>query len=168
MLSGIIGYPLLEHEHRAHHASPGGADATEWPRLDEPVWSFTVRVLRRVCRTAWDGNVALAARRGHRVAGGLGTSAAATGATAFAFYMAGGVTGLLLYGAVAAGVVWALQAVTYIQRWGLGNDYLSDAEAGEFGWEDLCQLQAWLTMGISYHHAHHHRAGVPCYRQHPI
>jgi alkane 1-monooxygenase len=167
VLSGVIGYPLLEHEHRTHHGKPGNIAAAEWPRLDENVWQFSGRRFQQVFRSAWESDVVAAHRAGHRLAGGLPLAVASFVVTAGAFALSGGVGGFCLFIAVAVGVAWAQQAVTYLQHWGLGTDSLQGAAEGEFGWEDRCLAQAWMTLGISYHHAHHHSIAVPYYRQVP-
>lgn len=165
VLSGIIGYPLLEHEHRAHHGTSGNVEAAEWPRLDENVWQFSGRRLRRVFRSAWDSDHASSVRVGHRLAGGLPLALLSCVLTATAFTVAGGLGGLCLYAAVTAAVAWSMQAITYIQHWGLGADSAPNANEGEYGWEDRCRLQAWLTLSISYHQAHHRASSVRYYRQ---
>jgi len=168
LLAGVLGYPLLEHEHRAHHAKSGDVDNAEWPRVDENVWAFTARRSVRVVQSAWEGNVTAAQRRGHRFAGDLPVSVAAMLATWLAFAVAGGAAGAWLYAAVVAGVFWTMQAITYVQHWGLGVDNVSDAEHGHHGWEDRCRLQVWLTLSISFHQAHHQTTATPFYRQTPM
>lgn len=168
LLSGAIGYPLLEHEHRAHHGASGNVEPPEWPRVDENVWQFSARRFPHVVRAAWEGDVVASVRAGHRLAGGLPLAVLAFVATAAAFFVFGGLAGLCLYLAVAVGTAWAMQAVTYVQHWGLGADSVANADEGQFGWEDRCQAQVWLTLGISYHQAHHHGSSVPYYRQAPL
>ena len=167
VLAGVLGYPVLEHEHRAHHSRPGDAASAEWPSVDETLWAFSLRRLRRVFRSALDGEVVAAARSGRKLAGSLPLSALCTFATWTAFLLAAGWTGALLYTVVVAAVWWAMQAITYVQHWGLGTDHLEAAKRKHFGWEDRCQVQAWLTLSISFHQAHHSRHHVPYYLQEP-
>ena len=168
VLSGMIGYPLQEREHVVHHARGSDVASAESADIDESVWLFTARRALRVPRTAWDGDVAAAQQRGHRLSGGLPLAVAATIATAMGFGIAVGPRGLLLYVVVALAVGWTLQAMTYIQHWAMGDDVGAKQPPGGFSWEDRCQLQVWLTLGISYHQAHHARGGVPYYRQQPV
>jgi alkane 1-monooxygenase len=165
IVAGVIGYPVLEHEHRAHHATSGRVDVPEWPRRDENMWAFSWRRLKHVPVTAWEGNIAAAQRAGRRHAGGLGLAVAAMLATAGAFTLALGARGLVLYLGVAIAVSWAIQAITYVQHWGLGRDSVPHADTDHLGWEDGCRFQRWLTLGISYHQAHHQASNVPFYRQ---
>ena len=160
-----MGYPVLEHEHRAHHATSGAVRVPEWPGVGESVWRFSARRMLHVLRTAWDGNAAAAQRAGRLYRGGLPTALASMAATAAAFGVALGWAGVLFYLSVSLGVLWAIQAITYVQHWGLGRDSLPAAASGSFGWEDGCRLQRWLTLSISYHQAHHHGTAVPYYRQ---
>jgi len=167
VLSGVIGYPVLEHEHRAHHARSGNVCAAEWPRLDESVWTFSVRRLRVVFRNAWEGDLVAASKKRQRLAGGLPLACFAMAITAISFAAVSGQRGLVLYCMVAIAVAWSMQAVTYVQHWGLGTDSVDGAVEGEFGWEDHCLIQSWMTLAISYHHAHHHSSSLPYYRQRP-
>lgn len=165
MLSGSIGYPVLEFEHRAHHAVSGLVGVPEWPALSDSVWSFSGRRMLHVLSTAWEGNVAAAQRDGRSYFGGLTLAVASMLATACAFWLSLGFIGMLFYLLVSIAVFWAVQAITFVQHWGLGRDSLPEAEHGKFGWEDGCRLQRWLTLSISFHQAHHCDTTVPYYRQ---
>lgn len=164
VLAGTIGYPVLEHEHRTHHGSVGDSQQPEWPRVDESLCAFTARRCVHVLRTAWNSNLAAAERRGSRFAGGLGTAFLAWLGWCAVFAFVGGWAGALTYVVVSAAVHWAIQAITYIQHWGLGNDSVSGSQRVPFAWEDTCRLQRWLTLGISFHYAHHRNAATPYYR----
>jgi hypothetical protein len=50
----------------------------------------------------------------------------------------------------------------------LGDDQLSDASSQQYGWEDDCLFQAWITLHISFHQAHHHESRTPFYRLGPM
>jgi len=167
LLSGLQGYPLLEHEHRAHHAWSGSSRVPEWPRADESVWAFTARRWKHAAAGAWEGDAVAAMRKGHRLAGGLAVSVAAWVATVGGFWFVAGFGSAVMYCVVTLVVAWSMHAITYVQHWGLGEDSIDDAESGDYGWEDRCQLQAWLTLSISFHQAHHHGNNVPYYRQTP-
>lgn len=168
LLSGAAGYPLLAHEHLSHHAASGNVDLAEWPRKDESVWSFAVRRSVRIVHSAREYNALLAARNRRRpLHGGLAEAAAATAVTAAAFAAAGGVAGLVLYLCVGAGVHFGVQAVTYLQHWGLGVDSVDDADEGRYAWEDRCQFQVWLMLHLALHHAHHQDSSRPYYRLAP-
>lgn len=163
ILSGIIGYPFLEHDHSIHHLKNGDAHAAECARICETVWGFSWRRLKGVVPSALEQDMAMAARRGHRLAGGLPVAICGTVLSAASFVWSGGLAGLVVYVVAAVATGWALQAMTYIQHWGLDDQ--QHAVGGASGWEDRCQLQAWLTLGISFHQSHHQSATVPYYRQ---
>lgn len=165
LVSGAMGYPLLEHEHREHHIQSGDVVEADWARVDESLWSYTARRLKRVPHEAWESDQQAAAVKGNRLAGGLPLAIAATLLTAGVFYATAGLPGLTAYLIAAIAVSWTLQAMTYVQHWGLGPDAVPDAREGDYAWEDGCRLQAWLSLCISYHQAHHHQATMPYYRR---
>lgn len=168
LLAGAAGYPWLAHEHLPHHGTSGNVVLAEWPRRDESVWNFVVRRSLRVVRSALEYNVLLAARKRRGTArGGLLEAVSATAATAVAMGLAAGVSGLVLYLCVLVGVHFGVQAVTYLQHWGLGVDSVPGADEGRFAWEDRCQFQVWLMLHLALHHAHHHNSVLPYYRLAP-
>lgn len=163
ILSGIIGYPLLEHDHHIHHLRNGDVAAAECASESETVWTFSLRRLRTVIPSAIELDKSMAARRGHVLAGGLPLAGLTTVVTSAGFAWAAGPRGLLAYFVAAILTAWSLQAITYIQHWGLNNEQEPSASASS--WEDRCTLQAWLTLGISFHQSHHQATSVPYYRQ---
>lgn len=167
VLSGMIGYPFQEHEHRTHHRFIGDVDRAEFPAVEDSVWQFTARRFRHILRTTWEGDVQAAVRHGHRLGGGLPLSLTSMTVTALGFGLAAGVQGLVLYTVVTVAVVWTMQAMTYVQHWGLVVADEPQDHSVNCAWEDRCQVQAWITLGIGFHQAHHRRVAVPYYRQSP-
>jgi alkane 1-monooxygenase len=167
VLSGIIGYPFQEHEHRTHHSAGEKVDRAEFPAATDSVWQFTARRFRHILRTTWEGDVQAATRRGHRLAGGMPLSLASTAVTSWGFGLAAGIQGFVLYAAVTVAVVWTMQAMTYVQHWGLVMADELENRAINSAWEDRCQVQAWITLNIGFHQAHHQQVAVPYYRQSP-
>lgn len=161
VVAGAIGYPLLEHEHRAHHASNGTSKLPEWPLQAESVWHFSGRRFRHTLATAWRGDRVAAMRNGHPLAGGLPLAIGTFIVCGFLFFLFGGTTALCIYLIQALATAWGMHAMTYVQHWGLGR-YENDSERySDLAWEDTCRLQCWLTFGIPYHQGHHlknHRA----------
>lgn len=165
MLAGFCGYPLLGVEHLAHHARPGDTARAECPRVDESVWAFAGRRLRRIGREflgpgapLWSASAGQPSLMRLRLAL-ITTAVTAAAAAAFAGWHA-----LVLYAAVAAGVAFGVQLITYIQHWGLGDDHVPDRVAYGRGWEEDCRFQAWITLNISLHDGHHRDARRPYYR----
>lgn len=163
-LSGLAGYPWLGIEHRQHHAGAPLLSATESPRWDESVWTFSA------CRMA-----AIAGDVRHLRASRAGSSRAAlvacqaregcvVMACSWALFTAcGGVAGFLLYAFAVFVVTLGVQVMTYIQHWGLGTDSITHA-GPQIAWEDDCQFQAWVTLHISFHQSHHRQPTLPFYR----
>lgn len=167
LLAGLVGYPVLGHEHMPHHATSGNVEDAEWPAVNESVWSFAARRTMRVCRSAAEYHTVIGTRLGSWWRGGLVEAAAATMAAWGVFGLAGGLPGAVLYAVVAAAVWFAMQAITYLQHWGLGEDSVTGARDGQLAWEDGCKLQAWMTLSISYHQAHHLAPSRPFYLARP-
>ncbi len=93
----------------------------------------------------------------------LAESTAAMVLTCGAFALAAGKAGFLLYVCVAAGIHFAVQAINFIQHWGLGSDSVRDAGEGRYGWECRCLFQGWILLNIALHHSHHQDASTPYY-----
>jgi fatty acid desaturase len=121
-----------------------------------------------VLRSARDGEAVVAGRRSNGCFGGLYQSVASTAVMWFLFASFAGTAGAVVYGLAAAGVWWAMQAIAFVQHWGLGSDSIESAGHEHLGWEDRCQLQAWLTLGICYHQSHHREPTTPFYRLQPM
>lgn len=166
-LAGLVGYPVLGHEHMPHHATSGNVVDAEWPRVDESVWGFALRRVPRVLRSAFEYDAALGLRLGGWWRGGLVEAVAVTLATWIAFAAAGGLAGAVLYAVLIVGVWFAMQAITYLQHWGLGEDSVPEAREGQYAWEDGCRLQGWMTLSISFHQAHHLAPSRPYYLARP-
>ncbi len=165
LIAGLAGYPFLGCEHLAHHARFGDTARAEWPRLDESVWRFAARRIRRIMgETVAPGGVLW--KRGQRQPDNTGVRGAATVTlvTWAAFSWAGGLPGFLIYLGVIVGVTFGIQLITYLQHWGLGDDSLPEAENRQFAWEDDCQFQAWVTLHLSFHQSHHQSPRLAYYR----
>src|SRR5262245_16833427 len=64
-LAGIAGYPVLGHEHLAHHARAGDTSTAEWPLVTESVWRFSARRAWRVLTDVYAPGSAFWLRGGH-------------------------------------------------------------------------------------------------------
>ena len=165
LIAGLAGYPFLGYEHLAHHARFGDTARAEWPRLDESVWRFAARRIRRIA----DDTVAPGGVMWQRVQG-LPGNTALRGATTLtlltwtAFSWAGGLPGFMIYLGVIVGVTFGIQLITYLQHWGLGDDSLAEAKNRQFAWEDDCLFQAWMTLHLSFHQSHHQSPRLAYYR----
>lgn len=165
ILAGFNGYPVLGYEHLRHHRLRGNTSAAEWPRRNESVWRFAVRRLSRIGvetlgagGLAWRGDAASPTVRGQRVA------LVAMMVSSIFFGVAAGSPGIAIFVLAALLVAFTMQLITYLQHWGLGDDSMPDARDREWGWEDDCRFQAWITLGLSLHQAHHDAPGQPYFR----
>jgi hypothetical protein len=154
-LAGLCGYPILSIEHTVHHRSPGNVADAEWPRITESVWQFAPRRLVTAVRNAIcnDNSLRHSGQWGSLTPLVFGSAGLLTAITAFG--LIAGLIGILIYTCAALMVVFAMQVMTYVQHWGLGADSVDFANERELAWEDDCLMQAWLTMGNSFHHSHH-------------
>lgn len=165
VLAGLAGYPVLGYEHLRHHRLAGNTAAAEWPRRDESVWRFAARRISRITSEtvgmrglAWHGDGRLPTVRGLRLA------LVAMAATWAIFGATAGWVGIAIFGFAVVLVAFAVQIVTYMQHWGLGDDSFPSARKHEWGWEDDCRFQSWVTLNLSLHQAHHYTPGVPYFR----
>ena len=164
LLSGVIFYPALEHEHRMHHIRDGDEENAEWPAREESVWRFTRRRFVSALTSAWQSSRAMSAAKGQRWGAGLMLSVGTTLIYVTLFFAIAGWVLAATYLLASLVVMWSIQVITYLQHWGLGGR--SDQQQS-YSWEDLCCLQAWLTFNLSFHHAHHVGSALPYYRVFP-
>jgi alkane 1-monooxygenase len=157
-VAGLSGYPLLAIEHAVHHARFGDTAGAEWPRIDESSWAFAVRRIARVAIDGWHGFLPTTLRRKRIIA------FSTFGASWVAFAFAGGWKAALCIASVSLAVTFGVQWITYLQHWGLGDDSVPDGAQCQYAWEDDCLLQAFLTLHISFHQAHHDSQRLPYYR----
>jgi alkane 1-monooxygenase len=170
LLAAVAGYPILGHEHLAHHANPGSTARAEYPRRDQSLYGFIVarKLGYRMWRAAFAWDAGERARRPGLRPDSLGVAIGAFIATWAAFGILGGWRGLVWFGVQAAGLHLTLHIITYLQHWGLGDDSLDEAQQIQFAWEETCLSQAWVTMGLSLHQAHHKSPSRPYYRLAPM
>lgn len=160
-LAGLCGYPLLGAEHARHHRLSGSTAAAEAARTDESLWGYAWRRQVQVLRLAL-GREGLI-RASPRVRGPLIGAMASTLLAASAFGIFGGSHALAIYVLASVLVAFGVQAVTYLQHWGLGDDAFAQT-ARDLAWEDDCRFQAWVTLNLSLHQSHHHDVARPYYR----
>lgn len=163
VIAGIAGYPMLAVDHLQHHARAGDTRSAEWPRVNESMWGFSYRRAVRILAEAYAPGSATWHRGGNRNVQSTRVATAVSAVTAGCFALAGGLPGLALYLAVAVGVAFGLQLMTYIQHWGLGDDRQGAAAYHGYSWEDDCRFQVWTTLSISLHQAHHENGHTPYY-----
>lgn len=160
---GVAGYPILSHEHVGHHK--GHSSRAEWALATENVYAYSVRQIRTSLKNVWERDLFLRAKKGHGVLRGeLFEAVLVTLLTALMFTLAAGMKGLALYAAMVPLMFFFIQLMAYIQHWGLGEANAEGLAKRPFGWEDACQVQAWLTLNLSFHESHHRTPSTPFYR----
>jgi alkane 1-monooxygenase len=167
--TAVAGYPFFVYEHGAHHLDPRSTDRSNCPRRDESVWRYCARRMFHAPVLAFEA--CARRRRSGRTSTWLDsqwlylvlTILIWIGVTA-----RGGEEGALTYGLLVLGVPFLLNAITYIQHWGLGREG-ADATGGaeQIGWDETSRVQAWLILGISFHDQHHREPGRPYFEYGP-
>jgi hypothetical protein len=163
--SGLCGYPLWPGEHMAHHRADATLPSGEIAGVKDAPWSFAVRRVTSAFRAAIDTECALRRNGASHGIRPLRWATFAMAAASLASWWWSGLPGLVLYLGCAVGVTLAAQLMTYVQHWGLATPVTERGHAQ--AWEDDCLMQAWLTMGNSFHLAHHREAEVPYFYLQP-
>jgi fatty acid desaturase len=165
LLAGLAGYPMLGYEHSRHHRRAGSSTSAECPKVTESIWQFAARRFGAIAHESLGARgLALSGDSRSPAVRGLRLALVTTGVNLALFGLAAGWPGVLIYTLVIGLVAFAVQLVTYMQHWGLGDDNIEDARQAQYGWEDDCRFQAWVTMGLSIHQAHHRNGSRPYYR----
>ena len=165
LLAGLAGYPLLGYEHSRHHQRSGSCTSAECPNVTESVWKFAARRLGAIVHESLGARgLAVAGDSRSPAVRGLRVALTTTSASLAIFGLAAGWPGVLIYTIVIGLVSFAVQLVTYMQHWGLGNDNLDDARVREVAWDNDCRFQAWVTLSLSLHQAHHRNGTRVYYR----
>lgn len=165
LLDASVGYFHFAEEHLSHHARTGhyyGGDAaipgttiykyavTRYVASLASAWEYETSRLRRK-KLTWRSNRLL--RKAP-----LPLLIAAT------FYSFAGVAGLGIYLFEWVGTAFTVQAITYLQHWGLSEKETPALADFGFAWEDGCWTQACVTLNHAYHGQHHLNLRRPYYQ----
>ena len=155
-LDASIGYVHFAEEHLSHHARTGyyrGGDAA-MPGVS--LYRYAIRRYGNSLVTAWEVETSRLRRMGlpwH--ANRLLRKLPLPMGIGLAFYGFAGSTGFIMYLFQILGSALTIQAITYLQHWGLSQrDTPEQADYG-FAWEDGCWMQACVTLNHAYHGRHH-------------
>lgn len=164
--AGVVGYPFLGSEHLLHHARDKNVALAEWPRVNESVWSFATRRIGRIAREAVERQGRLLHIFGDRtpLLDHARAGYVAWILTLLSFALSGGWAAATFYVVLSILVTFGVQLITYLQHWGLGHDDRTPTTMRSLAWEDDCLFQAFVTLKVSYHQAHHDQARRPYYR----
>lgn len=165
VLDASVGYFHFMEEHMNHHARTGhfiGGDAAK------PGTSVYRYAAERYCRSfvdAWEFETARLKRHGkawyhNRVV----IRSAIPAAIAVAIYLGAGWPGVIFYIGQIVGAAFSIQAITYLQHWGLSQQFTPEVADYGFAWEDGCWMQACVTLNHAYHGQHHLNLKQPYYK----
>lgn len=157
----LIGYPTYIREHFSHHRYVGIPDRGLSARVGESLWSFLVRVLPEGIRSAmvFEAEV-LAIQKKSVWHSSILQNCVIVLAWALLFFWLAGTAGVLFFVLQAAFSIFAIQAINYVQHYGLVR--LTDEPVGhEISWEDNCPIANCLTLNINYHSHHHITPNLP-------
>lgn len=165
LLDASVGYFHFAEEHLNHHARTGhyyGGDAaipgtsiykyavTRYAASLVSAWEYEKGRLRRK-KLTWLSNRLL-------------RKAPIPLVIAAAFYVFAGGSGLGLYLFEVVGTAFTVQAITYLQHWGLSERETPALADFGFAWEDGCWMQACVTLNHAYHGQHHLHLRRPYYQ----
>lgn len=165
LLDASIGYFHFAEEHLSHHARTGHYYGGDAAIPGTSIYSFVVRRYRDSLATAWQFEVSRLKRmnlswRSNR----LLRKAPIPLAIATGFFLFAGSTGLGIYLFQVAGTAFTIQAITYLQHWGLSERETPELRDFGFAWEDGCWIQACVTLNHAYHGRHHLNLRRPYYQ----
>jgi alkane 1-monooxygenase len=156
LLDATVGYFHFAEEHLSHHAKTGHYHGGDAARPGTSIYRYALHRYLNSLQVAWRYEVGRL-RRQHLAwyRNRLLRKAPVPMLIGFAFYWSAGLLGLGIYAALIVGTAFSVQAITYLQHWGLSE--LETPEQADFGfsWEDCCWMQACVTLNHAYHGQHH-------------
>ena len=162
LLASVL-YSHFRSEHlRVHHIYVGTCRDPVTARYNEGFHRYFPRVLRQSPVSAWRAEVAMLARRGlpwwHSSNPFWRYATLQAGMLAMAFVL-GGWLGLGLFVYQAAVAIWQLEAVNYVEHYGLTRRHLG---AGKYehvqphhSWNASHTASNWLLINLQRHSDHH-------------
>lgn len=164
VLNASVGYFHFSEEHLNHHAKSGhyyGGDAAV---PGTSIYVFAVNRYLRSLSDAWDYETSrLKRNKKSFFENRLFRKAVVPILIGSIFAIYAGVAGLSIYLFQIIGAAFTVQAITYLQHWGLTEK--ETPELGDFGysWEDGCWMQACVTLNHAFHGQHHLVSSRPYY-----
>lgn len=162
LLASVL-YSHFRSEHlRVHHLYVGTCRDPVTARYNEGFHRFFPRVLRQSPVSAWRAEVALLARRGfawwHQSNPFWRYAGLQVGMLGAAFALGGGL-GLGLFVWQAAVAIWQLEAVNYVEHYGLTRRHLGDGKyehvKPHHSWNAAHTASNWLLINLQRHSDHH-------------
>lgn len=163
LLLASVLYSHFRSEHlRVHHIYVGTCRDPVTARYNEGFHCFFPRVLRQSPVSAWRAEVAMLTRRG--LPWWHGTNpfwryAFLQGGMLSAAFALGGWFGLGLFVYQAAVAIWQLEAVNYVEHYGLTRRHLGDGKyehvKPHHSWNASHTASNWLLINLQRHSDHH-------------
>ena len=165
LLLASVLYSHFRSEHlRVHHLHIGTPRDPVTARYNEGFHRFFPRVLRQCPQSAFKAEAAMLARKGlpgwHLSNPFWLYAALQTGMLALAAAL-GGWLGLLLFVYQALVAIWQLEAVNYVEHYGLTRRHLGDGKyehvRPHHSWNAAHTASNWLLINLQRHSDHHYK-----------
>lgn len=158
LLWGLTGYGWYQSEHWTHHTHAGDVQIGSTPYAGESVYQFAWRNTIQGLRNAlqWERRFAFRTKY-------LRENGALTVALFLGMVWAFGWEGGLLYAGLVVFCIFVVQAITYIQHYGLESQHRGPG-AMQLAWRDNCFVGNAMSLNINHHSHHHDAPSLPYYR----
>jgi alkane 1-monooxygenase len=164
-LDATVGYFHFSEEHATHHQRTGYYHDGDAAIPGTSVYVYAVKRYLRTLRAAWkfeSSRLKRAQKNGF--SNRLIYTFTIPVAIASIFYGCAGKIGLVIYLFQVVGSAFTVQAITYLQHWGLTEKETPELADYGFSWEDGCWMQACVTLNHAFHGQHHAHPGRPYYQ----
>jgi alkane 1-monooxygenase len=165
LLDASVGYFHFAEEHLSHHARTGHHHGGDSARQGVSLYAYALERYLRSHAWAWEFEASRLKRKNLPFWSSRPLKRALVPLSiATAFFVFAGWQGLLFYAAQVVGAAFSVQAITYLQHWGLSQKETPDLADFGFAWEDGCWMQACVTLNHAYHGQHHLSLRMPYYK----
>lgn len=158
LLDASVGYFHFAQEHLTHHARNGYYHESDAAAPGTSIYVFAAKRYLRSFVVAWEYETNRLRRTNHTwTSNRLLHKAAIPPMVAATYYFFAGMTGLGIYFFQVFGAAFTVQAITYLQHWGLTEKETPELADHGFTWDDGCWMQACVTLNHAFHGSHHLR-----------
>lgn len=165
LLAASVGYFQLYEEHFSHHERTGHYHSADVARPGQSIYTYSWERYVDTMRSALDFECARLRREGlSKIHNRVFWTALVPVLVACLFYAFGGPVALGVYVFEVVATAFAVQAITYLQHWGLSEKMTPDLGDHGFSWEEACWIQACITLNNSFHGQHHLYVRKPYYQ----
>jgi alkane 1-monooxygenase len=165
LLAAAVGYFQLHEEHFSHHERTGHYHSADVARPGQSIYTYSWKRYVDTIRSALDFECARLRREGlNKLHNRVFWTALVPILIACLFYALGGPVALGVYVFEVVATAFAVQAITYLQHWGLSEKMTPDLGDHGFSWEEGCWIQACITLNNSFHGQHHLYVRRPYYQ----